>query len=160
LTQFDSDDEREAIEARSNLTHKIRSQSIKKSKKNQSRLPRTATLRTISELTTELTKAGLDPSRIQERAEMLAKLQGAQRKRKRGDDDVMDVDVDGEEAEGDWMDVDGEEGKGGKRTKTDSGAAVTARRREPRSNRQLAGMRDGAVSCSFYAHILYFFLHF
>jgi len=139
----DSDDEREEIEARSNLQHKIKSQSIKKSKKNQSRLPRTAGLRTLTELTTELTKAGLDPSRIQERAEMLAKLQGAQRKRKRDEGDAMDVDMDGEE-EGAWMDVDGQERTPNKRVKADSGAVVTVNRRDPRSNRQLAGMRDNA----------------
>lgn len=142
--KFDSDDEREATEAQISLSHKIKSQSIKKSKKNQSRLPRTAGLRTLSELTTELTKAGLDPSRIQERAEMLAKMQGVERKRKRPDDDD-DVDMDAEdcdEAPEGWMDVDDEEGPS-KRVKTNTGGVIN--KREPRSNRQLAGMRDDAV---------------
>jgi hypothetical protein len=132
----------------------MRSQSIKKSKKNHSRLPRTAGLRTLSELTGELTKAGIDPSRIQDRAIVLAKVQGAKRKWRSGDEE-MDVDVDtpvdgGEDAEGGWMDVDGEEADEGgdsprKRVKSNSGAVVPANRRNPRSNRQLAGMKNDAV---------------
>lgn len=132
------------------MSHKIKSQSIKKSKKNQSRLPRTAGLRTLSELTTELTKAGLDPSRIQERAEMLAKLQGTDRKRKRDEDGDGDVDMDGDEegsdgADGEgWMDVDGEEAPK-KRAKTTSGAVAVIDRRAAKSDRRFAGMRDEGV---------------
>ncbi len=142
--QFDSDDEREAEEAQVALSHKIHSQSIKKSKKNQSRMPRSATLRTLSDLTDGMTKAGLDPSRIQERAEMLAKVAGAKRKREEG----MDVDEDdaSDNDEDDGMDVDGEEAPTLKRTKANSGAVVVASRRAPKTNRQLAGMRDDAVS--------------
>ena len=154
LTQFDSDDEREATQARIALSHKIKSQSIKKSKKNQSRLPRTAGLRTLSELTTELTKAGLDPSRIQERAEMLAKIQGAKRKRGHEDEDVEmeddDDDDDGSVSDGGGMDVDGDEDEGAptKRVKTNSGGVIN--KREPRSNRQTAGMRDEGVCGGFF----------
>ncbi|KAG5638221.1 hypothetical protein H0H81_001222 [Sphagnurus paluster] len=142
---FDSDDEREAQEASVALAHKIQSQSIKKSKKNQARLPRTAGLRTLTELTTEMTKAGLDPSRIQERATMLAKLHGAKRKR----DNEMDVDEDmegsgGEEGEG-WMDVDGEDDEAPKkRVKGNSGGVVAIDRRAPKTDRMVAGMRDEA----------------
>ncbi|KAJ7859650.1 nucleolar GTP-binding protein 1-domain-containing protein [Mycena olivaceomarginata] len=123
-----SEDERERVEARIALSHKIRSQSLKKSKKNQSRLPRSAGLATLSQMTAQLTRAGLDPSRIVERAGVLAG------KRKRDDMDG------GADAEG-WMDVDGEEGDGtpAKRLKTNLGAVT---KREPRGNRALAGMRD------------------
>ncbi|KAF8160505.1 P-loop containing nucleoside triphosphate hydrolase protein [Pholiota molesta] len=141
---FDSDDEREAKEATIALSHKITSQSIKKSKKNQSRLPRTAGLRTLTELTSELTRAGLDPSRIQERAEMLAKLHGAKRKRADDDDDdeeMEDADGEGEAGEESWMDVDDDDDDApAKRVKTNSGGVVT--KRVPRSNRQMAGMRN------------------
>ncbi|ETW81153.1 hypothetical protein HETIRDRAFT_319570 [Heterobasidion irregulare TC 32-1] len=139
---FDSDDEREAAEHRSGLQHLVESQS-KKKLKNRSRLPRTAGLRTLSDLTTDLTKAGLDPSRVQERAIALAKLRGAQ-KRKRDDEDEagMDVDMDEAGAESEWMDVDGEDGTPNKRVKSNSGAVVPKNRREPRTNRQLAGMRN------------------
>jgi len=92
----------------------------------------------------------LDPSRIQERAELLAKLQGAKRKRKRDDDDGMDVDGEGEGGENDeaWedsnkMDVDDAEGPSGKKVKTNTGAVVA--KRIPRSNRSLAGLRDHVV---------------
>lgn len=92
----------------------------------------------------------MDPSRIQERAELLAKLQGAKRKRKRDDDDEMDVDGEGEGGENDeaWedidkMDVDDTEGPSGKKVKTNTGAVVT--KRVPRSNRSLAGLRDHVV---------------
>lgn len=37
----------------------------------------------MSDMAQAMTRAGLDPSRIQERAEMLAKVRGAERKRKR-----------------------------------------------------------------------------
>lgn len=101
----------------------------------------------------------MDPSRIQERAELLAKLQGAKRKRKRDDDDDEDdMDVDGEvkgsendEAweDSDKMDVDDTEGPSGKRVKTNTGAVVA--KRMPRSNRSLAGLRDDVVSqCLFH----------
>jgi len=94
----------------------------------------------------------LDPSRIQERAELLAKLQGAKRKRKRDDDNDSEMDVDGEEEGGendeawediDKMDVDDAEGPSGKKVKTNTGAVVA--KRIPRSNRSLAGLRDHVV---------------
>ncbi|KAJ7122013.1 P-loop containing nucleoside triphosphate hydrolase protein [Mycena crocata] len=128
----ESEDERERIEARIALSHKIKSQSLKKSKKNQSRLPRSAGLATLSQMTAQLTKAGLDPSRIVERAAVISG------KRKRDDEDV-DMEDGEADAEG-WMDVDGEgEGAPAKRLKTNSGAVT---KREPRGNRALAGMRD------------------
>jgi len=131
--------------------------------KNKARLPRTAGLRTLSDLTADLTEAGIDPSRVQERAVMIAKVRAAGRKRKRdGDEDGMDVDGDGDDHgdhgdgdDDDWaseggddtsmMDVDAEEGtRRDKRAKANSGAMI-ARKRAPRSNRQLAGLRDEAV---------------
>jgi nucleolar GTP-binding protein len=131
----------------------------KKKIKNKARLPRTAGLRTLTDLTADLTKAGIDPSRVQERAVMIAKMRGAGHKRKR-DEDGMDVDGDDEDgdnwvSEGDgedetMMDVDGEEdGTRHKRGKANSGATIALRKRAPRSNRQLAGMRDEAVRCCY-----------
>ena len=116
-------------------------------------------------MTTELTKAGLDPSRIQERAEMLAKIQGAKRKRNADDDDdeeeeeedvEMDDDDDNDGANGSdkGMDVDDDESAPTKRVKTNSGGVIN--KRAPRSNRQVAGMRDDGVSVFF----LSFFLGF
>ena len=129
------------------------SQATKKAMKHNARLPRTAGLRTLSELSTSLTKAGLDPSRIEQRAELIAKARGLERKRKR--DEEMDIDEDeedGEDEDGDWMDVDGEGGDDGrsppKRRRSNTGAAVTAAgaagKHAPRTNRQMAGMRDQA----------------
>lgn len=146
--QFDSEDEREEAEAQKALAHKIHSQSIKKSRKNQAHLPRTAGLRTLSELSTGLKKAGYDPSSIEARAGMLAKVQAAKRKRAETD---MDVDMDdAEEAdegdEGEWMDVDGEEPPTSKRARGNSGAVIAKNSRAPRTNRQLAGMRDDQVN--------------
>ncbi|KAH8107497.1 P-loop containing nucleoside triphosphate hydrolase protein [Phellopilus nigrolimitatus] len=140
--ELDSEDERDAVELKDAQEKRQISQITKKAMKNHARLPRTAGLRTLTELTDGLTKAGLDPSRIQERAEMLAKVQGA--KRKRGEDAEMDVDMDGGDGDAEWMDVDGEEMTPQKRAKANTGAVVTKGKREPRSNRQLAGMRDGA----------------
>ena len=134
--------------------------------KNKAHLPRTAGLRTLTDLTTDLTKAGIDPSRIQERAVMIAKVRAAGSKRKRNEDGMdVDGDGDGNDEDGeDWvsegggedetmMDVDGdgdedeEDGTRHKRGKANSGAAIAAQKRVPRSNRQLAGMRDEAVRC-------------
>ncbi|KAI0318857.1 GTP binding protein 4 [Amylostereum chailletii] len=134
---FDSDDEREAAEAKIALGYKIEAQS-KKKLKNKARLPRTAGLKTLTDLTTDLTKAGLDPSRVQERAVMIAKVRGA--KRKRAEDEGMDVD--GDEIEGEWMDVDGEDATPNKRAKTNEGAVMAKGKHEPKTNRQVAGMRD------------------
>ena len=121
--------------------------------KHNARLPRTAGLKTLSELSTSLTKAGLDPSRIEQRAELIAKARGLERKRKR--DEEMDVDEVGDSGEdedgegeegGDWMDVDGEGDDATtspKRRKSNTGTAVTAvGKHAPRTNRQTAGMRD------------------
>ena len=129
------------------------SQATKKSMKHSARLPRTAGLRTLSELSTSLTKAGLDPSRIEQRAELIAKARGLEMKRKRGEE--MDVDEEGDSEEdedgegeegGDWMDVDGEGDDGRsppKRRKSNTGTAITAASKHaPRTNRQTAGMRD------------------
>ncbi|KAG2052008.1 P-loop containing nucleoside triphosphate hydrolase protein [Suillus hirtellus] len=142
---FDSEDEREAVEAKKALGHKIHSQNVKKAMKNQSRLPRTAGLRTLSELTTELKKAGYDPSSIEARARIIAKAQGAKRKRAEADMDVDMEDGDGDASEGeegDWMDVDGEEQTPNKRVKSNSGSVIAKHPRAPKSNRQFAGMRD------------------
>jgi len=133
----------------------------KKKMKNKARLPRTAGLRTLTDLTTDLTKAGIDPSRVQERAVMIAKVRAAGHKRKR-DEDGMDIDDDEHDEDGDnWasegevgdetmMDVDGDEGDEDgarhKRGKANSGTVIAPlRKRAPRSNRQLAGLRDEAV---------------
>lgn len=121
--------------------------------KHNARLPRTAGLRTLSELSASLKNAGLDPSKIEQRAVLIAKARGLERKRKRDED--MDVDEEGvsEELEGegegggDWMDVDGEEGDDGrspqKRRRSNTGTAVTSTgKHAPRTNRQTAGLRD------------------
>ena len=97
-----------------------------------------------------MTNAGLDPSRIQERAEMLAKVQGAKRKRNADDDEDVEMDDEGEDEDGSGsdkgMEVDDDDGEGSpaKRVKTNSGGVIN--KRAPRSNRHTAGMRDEAVS--------------
>lgn len=145
---YGSEDEREAAELKYAQEKRLESQITQKQMKNHAKLPRTAGLRTLSDMTDALTKAGLDPSRVAERAAVIAKAQGVMKKRKRAEEG-MDVDMDGadEDGEGEWMDVDGEDSTPKKRSKTNTGTAVVAKsKREPRSNRQLAGMRDDAVS--------------
>lgn len=81
---------------------------------------------------------------------MLAKAKAALRKRKR--DESVDVDMvnEGEkEGDGDWMDVDeiGDKGTPKKKRKSETGTVtVKSAKRVPASNRQLAGLRDTAVS--------------
>ncbi|KZV89387.1 GTP binding protein 4 [Exidia glandulosa HHB12029] len=119
----------------------------KKHAKNRTNLPRTAGMRTISEMAESLTAAGLDPSRLQERAAMLAKARGAKRKR----EGAEGMDVDAEDMSGDedtygddaGMEVDGEEDTPRKRAKANSGAALaTTRAARIRTNRLRAGMAD------------------
>jgi hypothetical protein len=120
--------------------HKGTSQLSKKATKNAARLPRTAGLRTITELTAELTRAGYDPSRIEERAKMLAKIQGSKRRREdvsEGDDVDMDS-ADGA-SEDEAMEVDGAH-KSAKRAKTTSGRVTT--KRVPASDRQMTGLKN------------------
>ncbi|KIM31187.1 hypothetical protein M408DRAFT_255289 [Serendipita vermifera MAFF 305830] len=140
----DSDDEREMEELKAAKMHKAVSQQ-KKKMKNRPIMPRTAGLTTLSEMTEKLTKAGIDPSRIVERATLLAKARGAERKRKRDEEDEMDLD-DGEEGgEDDWMDVDGDnDDSPRKKRKGVSGMAqpITQNKRAPKTDRTTIGMRD------------------
>lgn len=110
-------------------------------------MPRTAGLMTLSQMTEKLTKAGIDPSRIIERAQLLAKARGAERKRKRHEDD-MEVDGGEEGEEQAWMDVD-EDGDDSprKRRKGDDGKAQTVlySKRAPKTDRTTIGMRDTSV---------------
>lgn len=84
----------------------------------------------------------------------LAKVAGEKRKRAREEEEAqMDIDEGGSGSEGgddQWMDVDGDETSPNKRVKSNSGGAVMAKGvRGPKSNRQLAGMRDDAVSSEY-----------
>jgi nucleolar GTP-binding protein len=76
LLQTDSEDEREAEEMKVANMHKAVSQQ-KKKMKNRPILPRTARVLTVSDMSQKLTKAGIDPSRVLERAQLLAKARGA-----------------------------------------------------------------------------------
>lgn len=109
-------------------------------------------------LSKALTKAGFDPSRIEERAALLAKAAGMKRKRTSGDEDgdaEMGVDeggwVDEPEAEAEVrMEVDGEGAhKTRKMMRTEKGArkaVVFKVDRKPRTDRSVAGMSDATVS--------------
>ncbi|KIJ54667.1 hypothetical protein M422DRAFT_24573 [Sphaerobolus stellatus SS14] len=144
---FDSADELSAAELDDANTKRLESQENKRTR-NYPKLPRTAGLRTLSEMTEKMTAAGLDPSKIQERAAVLAKAHAVARKRKRDlEEEEMEVDGEGED---EWMDVDeeGEESKakkGGirKKRKSEGGEAVVVKKRgQPATNRQVAGLRD------------------
>jgi nucleolar GTP-binding protein len=117
----------------------------KKTLKNRPKLPASVKVRTLSELTRDMTAAGLDPSRIEERAILLAKARGAKRKRDEGEGMDVDGEADTEGWEDEGMEVDGEERTLNKRAKANTGTVMARNKREPRSNRQLAGMRDDAV---------------
>lgn len=136
------------------------SQALKKGTKHRAHLPRTATLRHIKDMAKDLRSTGVDPSKVEERAQRILQAR-SELKRKReepeegeggAEENAAEMDVDGEgegggeAAEADWMDVDGEEDSApNKRLKTDSGAVAARGKRAPRSDRRLAGMRDNAV---------------
>ena len=93
---------------------------------------------------------------------MIAKVQGAKRKRNNDDDDEEDVEMGSDDDDDDdddengadkgkgWMDVDDDDESAPtmKRVKTNSGGVIN--KREPRSNRQMAGMRDEKASIFFF----------
>lgn len=140
---IDSDEELYAAEAEDALKHKLLSER-KKMFKNRPVMPRTAGMRTLSEMSKKLTAAGIDPSRIEARAEILSKA--AHQKRKR--DEQMEVDNDDddgfEDESGDEMDVDGADTSMTKRAKGNAGGVV-ARGKQPHSNRQMAGFKNAEV---------------
>jgi nucleolar GTP-binding protein len=127
---------------------------MKKAQKNKARLPRTASLRTLSELSAETTRAGLNPSKIEEREKLLVKMQIAKEhvtNRKRGEEDGDDMGMDRNgysEDEGIWededrsMDVDEDEEVPRKKKKPEAGAIVLPNKRVPVNNRQLSGFKD------------------
>jgi hypothetical protein len=129
--------------------HKAMSQQ-KKKMKNRPVMPRTAGLTSLSKMTEKLTKAGIDPSRIVERAQLIAKARGAERKRKREDDNEMEVDDPKDGSEEDWMDVD-DDAQPRKRQKISGGAAqvVPHDKRQPKTDRTTIGMRDATVCFCF-----------
>jgi len=103
--------------------HKHVSQANKKNMRNRARMPRTAGLRTLSEMSQKMTAAGIDPSRIEERARVLARARGAKRAQAEGD-----MEIDGDDAGGS-MQVDQNDG-------------MTKRDIKPRTDRRLAGLRN------------------
>ncbi|CAE7189143.1 unnamed protein product [Rhizoctonia solani] len=134
---FDSDDEREAEELLKMQQAKL-SHHSKSNLKSRPIMPRTAAQRTMSGMAKALTAAGYDPSRIEERAVILAKAARAKEvigKRKRDED--MEVDSDGDdEGSSDRMDVDEDESP--KKVKTNLGTS----KRAPKTDRQLAGLKN------------------
>ncbi|CAE6405309.1 unnamed protein product [Rhizoctonia solani] len=134
---FDSDDEREAEELLKMQKAKL-SHHAKSNFKSRPIMPRTGAHRTMSGMAKALTAAGYDPSRIEERAAILAKAARAKDaigKRKRNED--MEVDSDGEgQDDSDGMDID--EGESPKKVKTNLGTS----KRAPKTDRQFAGLKN------------------
>lgn len=120
------------------MQHAKLSHHSKSNLKSRPIMPRTAAFRTMSGMAKALTAAGYDPSRIEERAAILAKAARAKEaigKRKRNDD--MEVDEDGEdEGDSDGMEVDEDESP--KRVKTNLGTS----KRAPKTDRQFAGLKN------------------
>jgi nucleolar GTP-binding protein len=139
MDEDDLDEDEWAAYANDALGKKKLSQLNKKARKNGAVLPRNGkTALSYEEMSEKITKAGFDPSKIQAKAKMLQAAVNEKRKRKREEEE--DVDMAGPEGD-DWMDVDGEDSpSASKRVKTPSGSV--AAKRAPRTNRQLAGMRD------------------
>lgn len=123
---------------------------IKDRAQNRSIMPRTVRNdRNLDDMARELRKAGVDPSKLEERAKMLALARGVQlrtkesAKRKRdADGEYEEVEVLEEEDGDDSMDVDGEEQQPTKRSRT--AIAAKSSKRGPARNRAVAGMRDQA----------------
>ncbi|KAF8324474.1 uncharacterized protein EI90DRAFT_3157382 [Cantharellus anzutake] len=107
-------------------------------------MPRTTWSRNLSDMTSKLTKAGYDTSRLEAHALIAkARSKGAQKRKRSDEDDAMDVDGADEQdvQQIAFMDVDGEE-VSRKRTKTNSGSIVAKTSRLPKTNRQLSGLKN------------------
>jgi nucleolar GTP-binding protein len=119
----------------------------KRIKHNHPSLPRAVQRRTVSDLSSALTKAGYDPSRIEERAALLAKAAGSKRKRDEAD---AGMDVDDEYWENEDGDMEVDESTPHKKAKTGkAGRAtlVTMVDRTAKSDRNLAGLGGPQVCC-------------
>ena len=134
---------------------------MKDKKQNKPIMPRTVRNdRTLDDMARDLRKAGIDPSKLEERAQMLALARGVQlktrnagEKRKRDAEDgdgSMEVDGDMTGASASqWADEDSDEdmdvdGAPGKKRKSVSGRAIAANGKLPKKNRQIAGLSDSA----------------
>ena len=95
--------------------------------RNRAQLPRTNRLRTLNDMSQKMTEAGLDPGRIQARAKELARAKAARHAQSKEEEEMaMDLDVEGVDLT----------------THNQS----SKQSRKPRINRQLAGLRNAAVS--------------
>lgn len=121
--EFDPEDEKEAAELVVAEKHKHVSQANKKNMRNRARMPRTAGLRTLSEMSQKMTAAGIDSSRIEERARVLARTRSAKRAQAEGD-----MEIDGDDAD--------------QRMQVDRNDGMTKRDIKPRTDRRLAGLRN------------------
>jgi nucleolar GTP-binding protein len=142
---------------------------IRDKKQNRSAIPRPQlNTRTMDAMAQDLRKAGIDPSKLEERAKMLALARGVQlksktagEKRKRAADGEDDEEMEIEEGESSmagasasmWADASDDEGDGSmeidgasssKKRRSLSGKAVAANngKRVPTKNRATLGMRD------------------
>jgi len=136
---------------------------IRDKKQNKAIIPRSVRNdRTLDDMTSSLRKAGVDPSKLEERAKVLALARGVElatkRKRAAVDDDdaedsmAVDGDVTGTTAS-QWADMDADDGDGSmqvdgsssKKRKAVSGKAVkgaSTSKRAPRTNRAAYGLSN------------------
>lgn len=164
---FDDEDiaqsEEEAIRSTAKLIRAKRTEiksinRLKDKKQNKPIMPRTVRNdRTLDDMARDLRKAGIDPSKLEERAQMLALARGVQLKSRAGEKrkrDAGTMEIDGDETSLDvptsqWADVsdDGMEVDGvSKKRKSIAGHAIATHtgKRVPIKNRATLGMRDAA----------------
>ena len=123
---------------------------IKDRAQNRSIMPRPVRSdRNLDDMARELRKAGIDPSKLEERAKMLALARGVQlrtresgKRKREGDMEVDEVEV--PEGADESADVEMDDGTPKKKTKNVAGKAVVPRgsKHTPAKNRATAGMRD------------------
>lgn len=168
--EYDDDEiaesEEEAIRSTATAIRAKRAQiklnnKVRDKKQNKPIMPRTVRSdRTLDDMASDLRKAGIDPSKLEERAQMLALARGVQlktragekRKRDEGDGD-MDIDGEGAGASGSaWADepsddegMQVDDGTPGKKRKSITGRAVAASgKRVPTKNRATLGLKNTA----------------
>lgn len=128
---------------------------LRDKKQNKPVMPRTVRNdRTLDDMTSSLRKAGVDPTKLEERAKMLALARGVQlatkRKRDADDEDDEGMEVDGDvtgTSASQWADVDSDEemqvdGSSKKRKAVTGKAVQSTNKRAPTKNRATLGMAN------------------
>ncbi|GAA97482.1 uncharacterized protein L969DRAFT_43817 [Mixia osmundae IAM 14324] len=146
---LDSDEEAITTTAKDIRSRKdqIRLLNTQKNKlQNKPVIPRANKRRTLSEMTADLRKSGIDPSTLEERAKLLAAANAASAKigKRKRSENAMDVDDEDAWEDDDAIETD-QAGPAKSKKARATVAAVTAGKRQPVTDRRKAGIKESQL---------------